>query len=310
MTAVPAAAGVVAPLAELIALRGQAAGFPLRHATGMSAGGRAGVRRGMGMDFAESRPYQPGDDVRHVDWRQTARHGRLYTKLYAEESERPVRLLVDLGASMRFGTRRVFKSVQAARLAAWLAWAAVAAGDRVGGLIWDGAAHRNFPPRGRLAGALAWLEGLAEASATPAQGTACDLAGMLGALGRGRLAGSLTVPIGDFAGLDDVAEARLAALARHTDLLLVHVYDPFELLPPPGHYRLDDGRRVLALRSDADRRAYGRAVAARREALRGLAGRLAVPWLSVSTADDPGRALAHALAGDGATALRAGSGGA
>lgn len=301
MTAATAtASGTAVALADLIALRGHAAAFPLRAGIGWSPGGHGRVRRGMGMDFAEARPYQPGDDARHVDWRQTARHGRLYTKLFQEETDRPVRMVVDLGAGMRFGTRRVFKSVQAARLAAWLAWAAVAAGDRVGGVVWDGTGRHDLAPRGRTAGALAWLTALAEAGAARPGGDAGDLSVLLDRPGFGLHAGGLTVIIADFAGLDDRLEARLTALARRSDLLLLHVYDPFERLPPPGHYRLDDGRRRVDLASEAARHAFGQALLARQAALERLCGRLGAPWLSVSTADDPGEVLVRRLARPGA----------
>lgn len=87
------------------------------------------------MEFDEVRVYHPGDDVRTIDWRVTARTGRPHTKLFQEERERPVLVLVDVRAGMRFGTRDCFKSVLAAKAAAVLAWIGIGGGDRVGGLV-------------------------------------------------------------------------------------------------------------------------------------------------------------------------------
>ena len=93
--------------------------------------------RGRGIDFAEVRVYQPGDDVRTIDWRVTARTQVAHTKVFQEEKERPVLILVDQSASMYFGSQVTFKSVLAARTAAIIAWAALERGDRVGGLVFS-----------------------------------------------------------------------------------------------------------------------------------------------------------------------------
>ena len=99
--------------------------------------------RGRGMEFDESRPYQPGDDPRSIDWRVTARSTTAYTKLFREERERPVLVMVDLRANMHFATRGCFKSVNASRAGALLAWSAHHRGDRLGGLIFgDTGVHR------------------------------------------------------------------------------------------------------------------------------------------------------------------------
>ncbi len=103
--------------------------------------------RGRGMEFDESRPYQPGDDPRSIDWRVTARSTTAYTKLFREERERPVLVVVDLRANMHFATRGCFKSVNASRAAALLSWAAHHRGDRLGGLIFGDTTHRELKPR-------------------------------------------------------------------------------------------------------------------------------------------------------------------
>ena len=131
-------AGTTFSTADLVGLRPRAAGLSL-DASLSSRVGRSGIRvsriRGRGMEYSESRIYLPGDDIRRIDWRVTARTGRPHTKLFHEERDRPVLFVVDLGAHMRFGTRGAFKSVVAAEAASLLAWAAAENGDRVGGLV-------------------------------------------------------------------------------------------------------------------------------------------------------------------------------
>lgn len=110
-------------LDELIALAALAHGTSLarsRRSTALRSGGNASRWRGRGVDFRESRIYQPGDEIRHMDWRVTARSGKPHTKLFEEEREQGLLLAMDLNPGMRFGTRVRFKSVQAARAACTL----------------------------------------------------------------------------------------------------------------------------------------------------------------------------------------------
>ena len=292
--------GVVASLSELIALRAHRRGGLMRRAASDASapGSHASARKSRGMEFAETRPYQSGDDARTLDWRQTARRGRPYTKLFQEEHERPLQLLVDLGPGMRFGTRVAFKSVLAARVAALLAWRAVASGDRVGALVWNGSELRAIRPQGRHHGVLAVLGCLAGVSAAAPAAQAATLAVPLRALARSVRPGSLSVIISDFGALDAEAERELFAVARSTQLLLLHVYDTFEVQPPPGRYPLTDGQRrlTLDLRSDAARSAYGAAFAARRLALAHFARRSGATLLSLATHEAPETVLAATLA--------------
>ena len=125
--------GTLADLQSLIALRGEARRLdiaPRGKVLATRSGGHLSRFRGRGVEFDESRVYQPGDDPRNMDWRVTARAAQPHVKLFREERERPVWLLVDMGPRMRFGTRIAFKSVIAAHAAALLAWAAVDQGDR------------------------------------------------------------------------------------------------------------------------------------------------------------------------------------
>ncbi|MEY8199606.1 MAG: DUF58 domain-containing protein [Colwellia sp.] len=127
---------------------------------GKQSGNYLSRSKGRGMEFDEVRHYQTGDDVRAIDWRVTARTGKTHTKLFREEIERPVLIATDLSQNMRFGSQLLFKSVQAAHLAALVAWHAKSRGDRIGGLVFCDEQHIELKPRSRKAGVLHYLHAL------------------------------------------------------------------------------------------------------------------------------------------------------
>lgn len=282
-----APAGTAASLHELIALRERVAGGACPARLSPAPGAHASSRLGRGMEFAEVRPYQAGDDVRSIDWRQTARRGRPYTKLFQEERGRALRILVDLGPSMRFGTRVAFKSVIAARAAALLAWMAHAGGDRVGGVVWNGDARREMHAHAGRHGTLELLRCIAQASAeAPADGES-HMTAPLRSLARMLQPGSLAVLVSDFTALDDAAAHEISLLARRAELALVQVYDTFEAEAPAGRYRLTDGKRsaTLDLRTAEARAAHGAAFARRCSHLQALARRCRATLLPLATHD-------------------------
>jgi uncharacterized protein (DUF58 family) len=181
--------------------------------------------RGRGMEFDESRPYQPGDDPRSIDWRVTARSTTAYTKLFREERERPVLVMVDLRANMHFATRGCFKSVNASRAAALLSWAAHHRGDRLGGLIFGDTTHRELKPRLGRQAALRYVHELAEHPdwANRYLGSDNDVEGPLtqamSALRRVARPGSLVVVLSDFLGFSRSAQSYLSSVARHNEVL-------------------------------------------------------------------------------------------
>ena len=129
---------ILPDLAELLALRGSARGLSLhahRPALARLMGGQRSAQRGRGLEFEEVRPYAPGDDARRIDWRVTARRGKPHTKLFREERERPVWLLLDLNPGLFFGSKRQLKSALLLRAAALLGWVAVEGGDRLGAVV-------------------------------------------------------------------------------------------------------------------------------------------------------------------------------
>jgi len=209
--------------------------------------------KGRGMEFDEARPYQPGDDIRAMDWRVTARTGRAHTKLFREERERPVLLWVDYRHSMAFGTRGVFKSVVAARLAAMLGWASAHQGDRLGGLVFSDQGHYELRPRRGKAATLHFLQQLVEHQpmlddAPVTSPDAMNLNQALIRLNRVTRPGSLVFLMSDFRDINAESHAHLARLAAHSDVMLLAIADALEArLPPPGIYPLSDGQQEISL---------------------------------------------------------------
>ena len=300
----------VYPDAEaLIALRLQARKLSLdtllRSHSVISGRGRAPFR-GRGMDYLESRHYQPGDDVRTMDWRVTARSGRAHVKVYQEERERPVVLLADFGPAMFFATEGVFKSIVAAQAAALLAWSTVGRGDRIGALLYDGRRHREVRPAGGRRGALGLIQALVRAAdpAGRAMEAVTDGAGRFNAallrLRRVVRPGSLVFVLGDLRHFDDESRQHLQLLRRHNDIVACQILDRLELnVPPPGRYPVCHGtrRHTLDTGPAAHRAAWLAGFRQRREALDGLLRRCAIPLIRLHTGDDVPACLRRALAG-------------
>lgn len=289
--------------AELIRLNGPARGIALDvlRVNSLQTGAYVSHFRGRGMEFDESRPYQPGDDPRSIDWRVTARSTTAYTKLFREERERPVLVVVDLRSNMHFATRGCFKSVNAARAAALIAWAAHNRGDRLGGLIFGDTTHRELKPRLGRRAALRFVHQLAEHQDWQNRGVPEDsepLTQAMSALRRVARPGSLVVVISDFIGFNRAAQSYLSSVARHNEVLAVFLNDPLERqLPPPGRYRIVSPTDELAIDTfaAAARRDYENEFAERSHDLEAFCHRYGVHLMPLSTDDDPIAALQAAL---------------
>ena len=245
--------------------------------------------------------YLPGDDIRSIDWRVTARTGRVHTKLFHEERDRPVLFVVDLGKQMRFGTRRAFKSVVAAETASLLAWAAVANGDRVGALVFGGEHTAESPVKGGRHGALSLFRALAGVeNATDRRASSDGIGEALPRARRVARPGTLIIVISDFSALRQPADQHLARLREHNDLLCVWIYDALEAAPPPpARYPVGDGLRTTTL----DTRSIGiaRAVSHRFDAIEtrieSACGRTGAVLVRVRCGDDVRTVLRESLAG-------------
>lgn len=289
--------------AGLIRLNGPARAIALNvlRVNSLQTGAYVSHFRGRGMEFDESRPYQPGDDPRSIDWRVTARSTTAYTKLFREERERPVLVCVDLRSNMHFATRGCFKSVNASRAAALLAWAAHHRGDRLGGLIFGDTTHRELKPRLGRRAALRFVHQLAEHRDWTNRGAPDDaepLTQAMSALRRVARPGSLVVVISDFIGFGRAAQSYLSSVARHNEVLAVFMNDPLERkLPPPGRYRIVSPEDELAIDTyaAAARRDYEHEFAERSHDLEAFCHRYGVHLMPMSTDDDPVSTLQTAL---------------
>lgn len=292
--------------AGLIRLNGPARAIALDvlRVNSLQTGAYVSHFRGRGMEFDESRPYQPGDDPRSIDWRVTARSTGAYTKLFREERERPVLIVTDLRSNMHFATQGCFKSVSASRAAALLAWAAHHRGDRLGGLIFGDTTHVELKPRLGRQAALRFVHQLVdhpdwEVRVRPDGGDGeSQLTQAMAALRRVARPGSLVVILSDFRGFGREAQSYLSSVARHNEVLALFLNDPIEReLPPPGRYRLvaGDDEMDIDTYTPAARRDYAQAFEARSHELERFCQRYGIHLLPLSTEDDPVAALQTAL---------------
>lgn len=293
--------GVRIALETLIGLRGEAVHLdlaPRGRVLATRSGGHLSHFRGRGVEFDESRVYLPGDDPRNMDWRVTARTGTPHVKMFREERERPVWLLVDIGPGMRFGTRVAFKSVIAAQAAALLAWAASDKGDRVGGLVFDESRHFEQRPMARTAGLLPLLKALSQDPLPGRHGGHASLGQAAAHLAQLVRPGSLVFLLSDFAGLSLHDGSWLARLAHGNEVVLIQVYDPIEETPPPaGRYPVSDGERhgVLDTSGLALRQQWQDLYADRVEVLHQLARRYGAHGFALRTDQPVGAALNQGL---------------
>ena len=208
--------------------------------------------KGRGMEFAEARPYQPGDDVRHIDWRVTARTGRTHTKLYREERERPVMLVLDQCRQMFFGSRKRLKSVQAARIAALMGWSALLRGDRVGAILFSEKLHYEFRPRGdrrhylRLLSKITTEHNRIADEMKEDQWSFDSKYRFNEALIRVRHVvqpGSLVYIFSDFSSFNEECRKQMFQLSKHNQLEVYLLSDPLEKEAPSfGTYVMSDGK--------------------------------------------------------------------
>jgi uncharacterized protein (DUF58 family) len=263
--------GVRPALAELVALRRY--GAEMRRLLMLDAARRAGPRasaaRSHGMDYAESRPYTPGDDARRIDWKITARSGRAHTKLFELERGRDLYAIIDQRAPMRFGTRSAFKSVVAAELGALAGWAAAEGGERFGALIAGGATIRCGMAEGSA-------NALCEALAAGSGEDAAPLDRLAARAASESPPGTRFVVASDFAEAEGVLEGAVRVLRTKGEVLLVWVLDPLEArLPSGARYALTDGREHLLLDAGSAkvRAAQAKELSARRARLAHLGAR-------------------------------------
>ena len=264
-----ASAGVSCSFQELLNLRNDIHALllsPPRSAPQDNANQFISAFRGRGLEYDTARLYQAGDEVRHIDWRVTARTLKTHVKVYHEERERPVCFLIDHSQSMHFATRNEYKSVRASKTAALLAWLALSKNEKVGGIVFDEKKQRVLKPTPGDNGVLPFLKCLqietgdlvfhkhSSTSSLTADKSQSLLLTQLQRFNHLAPRGSLCFVLSDFYALggehqsseQKAFEKVLYDLGQRCDLTLLCVYDPFEAQAlPEGQFRLSDGSSLL-----------------------------------------------------------------
>ncbi|HVS02113.1 MAG TPA: DUF58 domain-containing protein [Thermoanaerobaculia bacterium] len=245
------------------------------------AGEYHSVFRGRGVEFAEVRPYQPGDEIRAIDWNVTARMGAPYVKQYVEERDLTVFLVIDVSGSLGYGSRAILKRDLAAEVSALLAFAALRNQDRVGAALVSDRLELVLHPQRRRNQVLRLVR---EVLHHPSSGATDLEAGLAAALATLRQRAVLFV-VSDF--VDTRLDRSLKAAAARHDVVLLEISDPHDQeLPPTGPVILRDAEtgRVGLVNGRRLAEAHRRRRAAQRQQLLTLARRLGVDHLEVSTA--------------------------
>ena len=283
-------------LEELQRLRHRAKGFsflPRQPVHSLLTGRHASRLRGRGLDFEELRHYFEGDDTRTIDWLATARRGSPHVRVYTEERDRSVLLLVDQRMSMFFGSRRAMKSVAAAEAAALAAFRVTSLGDRVGAIVFSEHDMVEIRPEARDAAVRRILiEVVRQNRRLSADGPPADPLLLNRALARAaRLAHHdwLVCLISDQSGADVETVRLITEITAHNDVLSVFVHDPLEeQLPDIGRAVLAEGDRQIEVDlSGRDlRRRFTGAFAEQRQAATRFSLHHAIPVLSIATDRD------------------------
>lgn len=284
-----------ANLDELMRLRFKSSGFsflPRQPIHNVLSGQHASKLRGRGLNFEELRNYLPGDDTRNIDWKVTARTREPHVRIYTEEKDRAVWLLVDQRISMFFGSQQKMKSVVAAEAAAVAAWRVLSQRDRVGAIVFDDTDMRVIPPHRSEERVTQILKCVVEKNhALNAQKDIQPGADMLNrALKRVSAVARhdcLICLIGDGTGIDDMTRNYVTRLTEHNDVLSVFIYDPLEqALPEAGRLVFSDGLSELEFNTAEQklREAFSADFQQRMARMKSTSRRHAIPLLPVHTA--------------------------
>ena len=252
--------GVYADLQELIRLKYKAQGFsffPRQPVHSILAGRHASRLRGRGLNFEELRGYLPGDDIRNIDWKVTARTQKPHVRVYTEEKDRPALLLVDQRSSMFFGSQRSMKSVAAAETAALAAWRILDSGDRVGAIIFDEQNIEEIRPHRSDSRVMQILESVVRFNKQlPADQTKSSdktessnqFNIVLESAKRLAKHDYLVILISDCFGADQQSGRIITSMCQHNDMIVGFIYDPLESeMPNVGRTVVSDGDLQLEL---------------------------------------------------------------
>ncbi len=309
--------GVYVSLDDLLALEyhGRKISFlPHQPVHSLLSGRFASRMRGRGLNFEEIRDYRPGDDVRSIDWKVTARLQKPHIRVFNEERDRQTLLVVDQRLSMFFGSRRSMKSVTAAEAAAISAWRVLGAGDRVGAIVFDDRGLTEFRPRRSRATVLQILSAIVASNRSLGVGRGLSaspsmLNKAIQQAQRRALHDAVVIIISDFDGADDETRGMVGAMARHNDVVALLVHDPLQSeLPASASMTVTDGELQIHLEIGREgvRKSIVEATQARLKGVFAWTQELGVPVLPLSAAEDTAQQLRRLL---GTLSSRTGRGG-
>ncbi|MBO3117452.1 DUF58 domain-containing protein [Winogradskyella sp. DF17] len=291
---------VYVTLQDLIKLQFEARGFsflPKYAVQSILSGRHRSKLRGRGLDFDEVRKYIPGDDIRNIDWKVTARVGVTHTKEFTEEKERPVLFVVDQGTHMFFGSKLYFKSVIAAHLAALGAWRTLEVGDRVGGLVFNGTKDYFVMPKRNRQAVQRFLSRISEFN----QVLSTDKVTLkfdnplLEALKKTNEVVThdyLVVVLSDLNYANDQVIKQLIRLKKNNDVIFGHVWDPLEKEILAKKITLSDGEyQILIAKDKTLKNNYKKAQAALLQKTQEDFKKYGIPFLSFSTLESPAHQL-------------------
>ncbi len=288
--------GVYTNLDDLIRIQFKARNFsflPEQPVSSILSGRYASRLRGRGLNFEEIRRYLPGDDIRTMDWKVTARTRSPHVRVYTEEKDRAVVLIVDQRINMFFGTRDKLKSVTAAELAALGAWRAVDVGDRVGAIVFNDSEMVDIKPQRSTKTVMSILGSLvrmnhALRAATQVEPDATMLNRALEKALQLVPHDALVVLISDYFGVDERTEQLTARMAQHNDVLALLVHDPIRLRPAEQQVTVSDG--ILQMEIDFGDKKVREKVTENyyeeQQSITHFLNRLAAPLLMVSNEGD------------------------
>lgn len=278
---------------ELVALKGRATQLCLksnRAVISTATGDNLSPFRGQGLEFEEVREYAPGDDVRNIDWRVTARTGKPHMKVFREEHERSVMLCVDVNEAMRFGTRGTFKSVQAARVAALLGWRAHMNHDRLGGCLFGSISKgvQFFAPKRSRKSFWAILKQLSDHNHLT-DSKIVPVGDILMNINKAATTGSLIYVISDFSSLGESFALQIGKLRKRCDLVFITIDDAADQhIPPIGEVLFaNDHTETVHINTNngLGRKSYAHQWQETRTQLCQIASQFAIGLISLRTTD-------------------------
>lgn len=238
---------------------GQFSLHPYGKAGSLLSGRHMSHYRGRGLNFEEFRHYQQGDDTRDLDWRITMRTRKPHVRVYSEEKDLPVVMLVDQRSNMFFSSEQYMKSVIAAELASLCAWRVTKESDRIGCLVFNDKSHVWFAPERNQKHTLRMIKAIEsfnhQLSIENKREEEVDVSfyRALTALNKGGLRGALILMFSDMKGLDDRGKKLVQSLQAHNDVLGVRISDPMEAqLQSANHFFVTDGEQQVAIPSLSD----------------------------------------------------------